>query len=108
VFAREQVDYEVSSVSNDFYKAADRLRDLNRAMNGQNLAAAVAAAGEAFVEEAQRRVPDRTGKLKAGIQHEAHSRGRTYAVEKVFVDSRYAHLVEYGHAAPRKPVMPRS
>lgn len=68
---------------------------------------AVEAAAEIFVDEAKRRVTVRTGELRDNIKHKAHLRSRTRAVEMVYVDSRYAHLVEYGHGRPGEMIAPR-
>lgn len=67
---------------------------------------AVEEAAEVFVEEAQRRVAVRSGLLRSRIKHKPHLRTRTRAVEMVYVNSRYAHLVEYGHRRPGDMIAP--
>lgn len=94
------------SFGQDIDRAVEGLKAMNRALSGEALAEAVEEAADLFVEEAQRRVSVLSGRLKADIQHEAHIRGRAFAIEKVYVNSSYAHLVERGHASPRKPVVP--
>lgn len=86
--------------------AADGLELLGRVIAG-SLEEAVAEAAEIFVEEAKRQVPHRSGLLRERIQHKPYKTLRNEAVEMVFVNSRYAHLVEFGHAAPSRLITPR-
>lgn len=87
--------------------AARSLQAMADAIDTQALGDAVEDAAEIFVDEAQRHVTVRSGDLRDDIKNKAVSRGKARAREMVYVDSRYAHLVEYGHAAPRRLVVPR-
>jgi hypothetical protein len=86
--------------------AADGLEQLARVIAG-SLEEAVAEAAEILVEEGKRQVPKRSGLLRERIQHKPYKTLRNEAVEMVFVNSRYAHLIEYGHAAPSRLITPR-
>lgn len=86
--------------------AADGLEELGRVVIS-GLEDAVAEAAEIFVDEAKRQVPIRSGLLRERIQHKPYKTLRNEAVEMVFVNSRYAHLVEYGHSAPGRLITPQ-
>lgn len=75
--------------------AADGLQAMSRAISDV-LDEAVKEAADIFVAEAKRRAPVRSGKLRDEIKDVPYQRTRYEAVQKVYVNARYAHIVEYG------------
>jgi hypothetical protein len=83
------------SLKSDCDGAASGLRAMATAIP-KSLPDAVEEAADIFVNEGKRRAPVRGGKLQREIKHVPYKRTRDEAVQKVYVNARYAHIVEYG------------
>lgn len=86
-------------------KAVRKLDAIEKAMRKQALGEAAEAAGEVFVAEAKQQAAGHR-RTREQIKHKRRGRGFRKASQLVYVNSRYAHLLEYGHSAPGELVKP--
>ena len=87
--------------------AAKSLDAMERATKAK-LADILEQAAEIFVDEAKRRVPVRSGELRDDIKHRARRFNDGTPAQMVYVNSRYAAAVEYGHGAPSRLISPKN